>query len=91
MDWKIYRFNRYNGSNKLVAFVDLMIDDKLVIKGWRLINGVNGLFLANPSDQGKDGKNWDTVFFQVPLDKKEVEDMVIAYYKGENQKPKEEV
>lgn len=86
MDWKIYRFNEYNNNSKLVAFVDLMVDDKLVIKGWRLINGTKGLFLANPSERDKNDKNWDIVFFNVPLDKAEVENMVIDYYyklKGE--------
>ena len=35
----------YNGSSKTKAFVDLTLDDTLVIKGLTLVEGKDGLFL----------------------------------------------
>lgn len=52
----------YNGSSKTKAFVDLELDDTLVIKGLTLVEGKNGLFLSFPSTKGKDGKYYNSVY-----------------------------
>lgn len=52
----------YNGSSKTKAFVDLELDDILVIKGLTLVEGKNGLFLSFPSKKGKDGKYYNSVY-----------------------------
>lgn len=52
----------YNGDSKTKAFIDLALDDTLVIKGLTLVEGNNGLFLSFPSKKGKDGKYYNSVY-----------------------------
>lgn len=52
----------YNGTSKTKAFVDLALDDTLVIKGLTLVEGNDGLFLSFPSKKGKDGKYYNSVY-----------------------------
>lgn len=52
----------YSGSSKTKAFIDLSLDDTLVIKGLTLVEGKNGLFLSFPSTKGKDGKYYSSVY-----------------------------
>lgn len=52
----------YNGNSKTKAFIDLELDNTLVIKGLTLVEGKNGLFLSFPSTKGKDGKYYNSVY-----------------------------
>lgn len=52
----------YNGNSKTKAFIDLELDDTLVIKGLTLVEGKYGLFLSFPSKKGKDGKYYNSVY-----------------------------
>lgn len=75
----------YNGNSKTKAFVDLALDDTLVIKGLTLVEGKDGLFLSFPSTKGKDGKYYNSVY---SLDKewvKLLQDACVKKYKECNQ------
>lgn len=75
----------YNGNSKTKAFIDLKLDDTLVIKGLTLVNGDNGLFLSFPSTKGKDGKYYNSIY---SLDKewlKLLQDTCIKKYNECNQ------
>lgn len=53
----------YSGNSKTKAFVDLELDETLVIKGLTLVEGDNGLFLSFPSTKRKkDGKYYNSVY-----------------------------
>lgn len=52
----------YNGSSKTKAFVDLVLDDTLVIKGLTLVEWKDKLFLSFPSTKGKDGNYYNSVY-----------------------------
>ena len=52
----------YNGKSKTKAFVDLELDDTLVIKGLTLVEGKNGLFVSFPSTKGKNNKYYNSVY-----------------------------
>ena len=55
----------FEGETNLRAFADLTIDGGLVVKGLKVMQGKdNELFVALPSEKGKDDKYHDTV---VPL------------------------
>ena len=41
--------------------MDVAIGD-FIVKGLRVVDGQNGLFLAFPSEKGKDGKWYDVVY-----------------------------
>ncbi len=49
-------------DGKLKAFVDITFNDTLVCRGWKVIHGSNGLFVAPPSQ--KSGENfYDNILF----------------------------
>lgn len=52
----------YDGNSKTKAFIDLCLDETLVIKGITLVNGLHGLFLSFPSSKGKDGKYYNSIY-----------------------------
>jgi stage V sporulation protein G len=75
----------YFGTSNTKAFIDLKMDDILVIKGLTLVEGKKGLFLSFPSKKGKDGKYYDSIY---SLDKewtKLLQDACIKKYNECNQ------
>lgn len=52
----------YSGTSNIKAFIDLKVDDTLVIKGLMLVEGKKGLFLSFPSKKGKDGKYYNSIY-----------------------------
>ena len=58
---KIERMNK--GSwGKLRAFFDLTTQEGFTIKGFKIIEGINGLFVSMPSQKSNDGEYYDAVF-----------------------------
>ena len=64
---------------KLRAFFDLETEDGFVIKGFKLVNGVNGLFVGFPSQKGNDDEWRDTVYAAQEI-KDELSKIAIDYY-----------
>lgn len=70
----------YNGNSRTKAFIDLKLDDTLVIKGLTLVEWGDSLFLSFPSKKGSDDDYHNTVY---SLDKewtKLLEDACIKKY-----------
>ena len=58
---KIERMNK--GSwGKVRAFFDLMTQEGFTVKGFKIIEGINGLFVSMPSQKSNDGEYYDSVF-----------------------------
>lgn len=51
----------YVGDSKTKAFIELCLDDTLVIKGMTLVEGSYGLFLSFPSKE-KNGKYYNSIY-----------------------------
>ena len=51
----------YNSNSRTKAFIDLVMDETLVIKGFTLVEWENRLFLSFPSKKEKDDYH-DTVY-----------------------------
>ncbi len=60
---KVVRVNplKASSTNKTAAFFDIQTAEGIIIKGFKLINGAHGLFVAPPNQKGKDGKYYDSV------------------------------
>ena len=58
---EVIRLNRLDGEGPLKAYCDISLFDTLIIKGLRIVNGKNGIFVGMPREQGKNGKWYDTV------------------------------
>ena len=58
---KIERMNK--GSwGKVRAFFDLTTSEGFTIKGFKIIEGINGLFVSMPSQKSSDGEYYDSIY-----------------------------
>ncbi|MBU0759372.1 MAG: SpoVG family protein [Candidatus Omnitrophica bacterium] len=57
---EVARMHRLEGDSKLKAFADVSFAGVFMVKGLRVVEGKNGLFVSMPSEKGKDGKWYDT-------------------------------
>ncbi len=60
---KVVRLYRLDGESKLKAFVDISVGS-FIVKGLRIMQGKNGIFLGMPQEKAKDGK-WFNTFYPV--------------------------
>lgn len=75
-----------NNSN-LRAFASINIDDELVIKNIKVVEGKKGLFVSYPVEKGADGEYYDQVY---PLNKETrdyIEETILEAYEKEAAKP----
>lgn len=76
---QVSRIYKVEGDSTLKAFVDISLAG-IVIKGLRIVNGKNGLFLGMPRHQGKDGKWYPTVYPATKEIQQELTDLVMQAY-----------
>ncbi len=55
---KIERINKGNWG-KVIAFFDVRTSDGIIVKGWSLVEGNNGVFVGKPSKKNNDGEYHD--------------------------------
>ena len=80
---KIERMNK--GSwGKIKAFFDLQTEDGFTIKGFKMVEGTNGMFVGFPSQKNNDDEYHDTVWAD-----KDVKDQVTELAKREYENPSE--
>lgn len=77
---EVARLYRVENDSSLKAFVDVIFNRQLLVKGIRVTDGRNGLFVAMPKSQGKDGKWYDTVRILDDELKQELQDTVLEAY-----------
>ncbi len=77
---QVSRIYKVDGDSKLKAFVDVSFGG-VIVKGLRVVDGINGLFVGMPQHQGKDGKWYNTVESATKEIQKEINDLVLATYK----------
>lgn len=78
---KVNRLHRMEDEEKnLRAFADIEVNGFLLIKGVRVMNGKNGLFVSMPRQKGKDNKWYETVRPLTPEAKAHVASVVLSAY-----------
>ena len=77
----VHRMHKLNGSTSaLKAFCDIAINDSFIVKGLRVIEGKNGLFVGMPQEAGKDGK-WYSTFLPIRKEAQDgIEKMILEAY-----------
>lgn len=75
---KIIRMNKLNGG-KTLAFFDVETDDGIILKGFRIVDGSKGKFIASPDEKGKDGKYYETVILPKEI-KDKLEKLALEEY-----------
>ena len=72
---------------KIRAFFDLQTEDGFTLKGFKLVEGINGLFVGFPSQKGNDEEYHDTVWADRDI-KEQVNQLAIKTYGQEVMSPK---
>ena len=72
----VSRIHKLDGEGSLKAFCDLSLFDSFVVKGLRVVEGKEGLFVGMPSEPGKDGK-WYNTFMPTTKEAREELDRVV--------------
>ena len=67
-------------SDQLKAFANIVIDDAFIIKNIKIIEGKNGLFVAMPSQKGKNGEYRDIAHPLNSETRGEIEKLVLDAY-----------
>ena len=81
---KVLKVHRIEGDNRIKAFVDISINDALLIKALRVVKGKNGLFVSMPTEQGKDEKWYERVRCLNKDIREEIANIVLAAYSTED-------
>lgn len=78
---KVVNMKQFSGSNNLKAFFDLETSEGIIIKGFKIADGKNGLFAAVPSEQDKNDKSkyWDKVVMSKEM-KEQLTSMALDEY-----------
>jgi len=76
---QVSRIYKVEGESKLKAFVDVCVGG-IIVRGLRVVNGSNGLFVGMPRHQGADGKWYNTVSPANKDVQKLLSDSVLAAY-----------
>lgn len=61
LDVKVIKIHRLGTDSRIKAFVDLGVNDVLLIKGIRIVQGKKGLYVSMPTEQGKNERWYEQV------------------------------
>jgi stage V sporulation protein G len=64
-------------------FFDVETDEGIILKGFRIVDGSKGKFIASPDEKGKDGKYRETDILPKEL-KEKLEKLALAEYENKN-------
>jgi DNA-binding cell septation regulator SpoVG len=83
MDIEVVDIRKIVGDGNLKAFADLKFANEILVKGFTVTNGKNGLFVSGPRKPAKDGRWFDIL---TPLNdemKQEIEGKVLEAFDRE--------
>ncbi len=78
---QVQRMYRFESDRPLKAFADIIINDALLIKGIKVLEGKNGLFVSMPQEQAKDRKWYDSVRCLTQEIRDQITEIVLSVYK----------
>lgn len=88
---KIINMRKYDSDSNLKAFFNVETNEGMVVKGFKIVSGQNGLFVSNPSEYSKkDDKYYDRVYIPREL-KDELEKDAIKEYGIDESKPDDDL
>ncbi len=82
MKIKVERIHRIVGST-IKAFVDINIEDALLIKGLRILKGSSGLAVSFPGEKGQDRCWYETVRCLNDKTRQQINDVILTSYNKE--------
>jgi len=85
-----FRIDRMNVGpwGKVMAYFDVVSSEGFSMKGFKLVDGINGLFVSVPSQKGTDEqgnpKYFDTIWIESKELRQELNDLAIETYNQKN-------
>ncbi len=79
LEVQVVRLYRLEGDSKVKAFADISVGD-FIIKGLKVLEGKNGLFVSMPQEKAKDGKWYKTVLPATKEAAQNLTEAVLAAY-----------
>ena len=85
-----FRIDRMNVGpwGKVMAYFDVVSSEGFSMKGFKLVDGINGLFVSVPSQKGTDDqgnpKYFDTIWIESKELRQELNDLAIETYNQKN-------
>jgi len=80
---EVLRLHRLSGDSTLKAFADVSFAGAFIVKGLKVVQGKNGLFVGMPREQGKDGKWYDTAHPLTKEFRQALSEVVLEAYEDE--------
>jgi len=81
LEIQVQRMYRFESDRPLKAFADIIVNDALLIKGIKVLEGKNGLFVSMPQEQAKDKKWYDSVRCLTQDVREQITEVVLSVYK----------
>ncbi len=60
-EFEVKRIMRFENAGSVKALCDVSVGEQFLIRGLRIVDGKNGVFVSMPRQQGKNGKWYDLV------------------------------
>ena len=83
LDLEVMDIRKIVGDGNLRAYADVKVSDSLVIRGFMVLKGKNGVFVSVPRKPSRDGKWFDQLTFLSDELKRELENKVLEAYERE--------
>jgi stage V sporulation protein G len=80
LQFNVERMFKFPEGGALKAFADVSINERLVVRGVRIVEGKKGLFVTMPQEQGKNNKWYDQVMLKSAEDHDEMAGRVLEHY-----------
>lgn len=77
----VNRFHKLAKSGSLKAYADITLNDILIVKGVRIVDSKNGLFMSMPQNKGKDNRWFDIVYPVTPEARDALQTQVLKAYR----------
>lgn len=83
LDLKVSRIYKLQGAGSMRAFVDIKINDQILLRGLKIIDGSQGLFVSMPQEKGKDKKWYETIRCLSKETRSQLDRVVLEAYQNE--------
>ncbi len=81
LDFKVIRIHKLPDNGRMKAFVDLGVNDQLLVKGMRVVSGKNGLFVSMPQEKGKDNRWYNSVDCLTQETREQISEIILEAYR----------
>ena len=82
LEFKVVRIHKLPEGSTLKAFIDMSVNEALLIKGLRIVEGKGGVFVSMPQEQRKDNRWYDSILCLKQEVRDEISRKVLSAYQA---------